>query len=159
MNELKEQKPTFSAVLTPHRALDGQGIRVVMIITCLLAAIPGLIFFFMGAWPIVGFWGLDVLALFWALTHSRRDIYGFEEITLYQDQLNVRRVTPKGHETVHRLNPFWTKIEILKDFEDRVTDIILKSREQKLPIGSFLNPDDKTSFASAFSNALYRVKR
>ncbi len=159
MSEMEGQKPAFCAVLTPHRALDGDGIRWVMVITCLLAAIPGFVFFFMGAWPIVGFLGLDVLALFWALTHSRRDAHGFEEITLYQDQLSVRQVTPKGHETIHKLNPFWTKIEVLKDFEDRVTDIVLRSKEQKLFVGRFLNPDDKKSFASAFSNALYRVKR
>ena len=54
---------------------------------------------------------------------------------------------------------FGPKIEILKDFEDRVTDIMLKSKERTIKVGAFLNPDDKKSFASALSNALYRAKR
>lgn len=157
--ELKEQKPHFCAVLTPHRALDQNGVQIVMIITCILAAIPGIVFFLMGAWPIVGFLGLDVALLFWALSKSRKQVNGFEEVTLYPDSLDIRRVSPKGRETRFQFNPFWTKIEVFKDFEDRVTDIVLKSKERSLKIGTFLNPDDKKSFASAFSNALYRVKR
>lgn len=94
--ELKEQKPQFCAVLTPHRALDQIGVQIVMVITCLLAAIPGVVFFLMGAWPIVGFLGLDVVLLFWALSKSRQEVNGFEEVTLYADELNVRRVSQRG---------------------------------------------------------------
>lgn len=159
MSELEEQKPTFCAVLTPHRALSPKGIRIVIIITCLLALIPGLVFFLMGAWPVVGFLGADVALLYWALTRSHADVYGFEEITLFRDKLLWRKVSPKGVETIKEMNPFWTKLEIGKDLEDRVTNIMLTSNAQKIQIGSFLNPDDKKSFANAFSNAFYQVKR
>ena len=84
---------------------------------------------------------------------------GFEEVTLYPDSLDIRRVSPKGRETRFQFNPFWTKIEVFKDFEDRVTDIVLKSKERSVKVGAFLNPDDKKSFAFALSSALYRVKR
>jgi len=159
MKELKEQKPHFSAVLTPYRALDQKGVNVVLIITCLLAAIPGLVFFSLGAWPIVGFLGLDVALLYWGLTHSRQEVNGFEEITLFSDQLDIRRVSSKGRETHHQLNPFWIKLEVVRDFEDRVTDIVLRSKNQTLKIGAFLNPEDKRTFAVAFANALFRLKR
>lgn len=157
--ELKEQKPQFCAVLTPHRALDQKGVYVVMIITCILAAIPGVVFFLMGAWPIIGFLGLDVALLFWALSKSRQEVNSFEEITLYTDKLDIRSVSPKGRVTRHQFNPFWIKIEVLRDFEDRVTDIVLKSKERTIKVGAFLNPEDKKSFAFALSCALYRVKR
>lgn len=159
MVELKEQKPHFSAVLTPHRALDQNGVNNVIMITCLLAAIPGLVFFSMGAWPVVGFLGLDVGLLYWALTHSRQDVNGFEEVVLFADQLHIRQVSPKGRETQHQLNPFWTKIEVQRDFEDRVTEIVVRSKNQTLKIGAFLNPEDKRTFALAFTNALFRLKR
>jgi len=159
MVELKEQKPHFSAVLTPHRALDQKGVNNVIMITCLLAAIPGLIFFSMGAWPVVGFLGLDVAFLYWALTHSRQEVNGFEEIRLFADQLDIRQVSAKGREIHHQLNPFWTKIEVQRDFEDRVIDIVLRSKNQTLKIGAFLNPEDKRTFALAFANALFRLKR
>ena len=57
-----------------------------------MALLPGLIFYMLGAWPVVGFMGLDVVALYWALTWSFRDGKRSEEVTLWQSlSLSFRR--------------------------------------------------------------------
>ena len=57
------QSPLFAALLTPHRSLSPKGIRWVIAFTCVMASIPGIAFYAMGAWPVVGLLGLDVLLL------------------------------------------------------------------------------------------------
>ena len=149
-----QQTLLLSAVLTPHRALSPRGIRIVVALTAALAALPGLIFFSIGAWPILGFMGLDVLAVWWALTRSLRDGRGYEEITLWRDALDIRRVAPSGKEARERLDPCFVRLEVERDGDNRATALRLFSRGRALEIGAFLNPDDKASFGLALGQAL-----
>lgn len=153
-----QKSPLFAALLTPHRSLGLRGIRLVVAVYAVLAAIPGLYFFLTGAWPVIGFLGLDVLALYWALTASRKSGRAFEEVTLWADALEIRHVTARGREVNHRFNPFWVRFEIGRDHEERVTRLALRNRGEELEIGSFLNPDDKASFAKVFGDALHRAR-
>jgi uncharacterized membrane protein len=58
MTTQTQAKPLFSAKLTPHRSLGRRGGRVVIALVAVFATIPGIVFFSLGAWPIVGFMGL-----------------------------------------------------------------------------------------------------
>lgn len=153
------QSPLFAALLTPHRSLSPKAIRWVIAITCVFASIPGIAFYAMGAWPVVGLLGLDVLLLYWALTASLRDKDMFEEITLWPDALDIRHVTKKGRETALSFNPFFIRLSVVRDNEDRVTALKIVTREGETEIGRFLTPDDKASFADALGHALSRAKR
>ncbi|MCB1517101.1 MAG: DUF2244 domain-containing protein [Hyphomicrobiaceae bacterium] len=150
--------PLFSALLTPHRSLDARGIRYVAAVAAVLASIPGIFFYAVGAWPVVGLMGLDVLALYWALSASLKSGRAFEEVTLWRDSLEVRHVTGWGREHQHQFNPFFVRLNVERDYEDRVTRMSLRLRDQELEIGAFLDPDDKASFAKVFSSALYDAR-
>lgn len=150
--------PLFAALLTPHRAMGLGGVRLVVAVTAALALIPGVIFFAMGAWPVVGFLGLDVLALYWALSRSLRDGKAFEEITLWRDALDIRRVSARGRETMLSVNPFFVRFSVQRDGDGRVTALRLSGRETEIEIGQFLTPDDKADFAKVFGAALSRAR-
>lgn len=150
--------PLFAALLTPYRSLGAMGIHLVVAAYAILAAIPGLYFFLTGAWPVVGFLGLDILLLWWALSASRRAGRAFEEVTLWPDKLEVRHVSARGKERRHDFNPFWVRLEVERDHEERVTRLILRNRAEALEIGAFLNPDDKASFAQVFGQELHRAR-
>lgn len=150
--------PLFAALLTPYRSLGPQGIWFVAAVYAALAAIPSIYFFATGAWPIVGFLGADLLFLWWALSASRRAGRAFEEVTLWPDKLEVRHVTARGAERRHDFNPFWVRLEVVRDNESRVTNLILRNRAERLEIGAFLNPDDKASFAKVFGQELSRAR-
>ena len=51
----------FAAVLTPHRSLSPTGFLIFMLVLGGLSFISGRVFLMAGAWPIFGFFGLDVL--------------------------------------------------------------------------------------------------
>lgn len=150
--------PLFAAFLTPHRSLSRRGIHVVVGIYGALALIPSVYFFMSGAWPVVGFLGFDALVLWWALSQSLKSGRAFEEVTLWPDSLEIRHVTARGKERNYVFNPFWVRFHIDKDFEGRTTRLALKSRQEEIEIGQFLNPDDKASFATVFSQELSKAR-
>jgi uncharacterized membrane protein len=152
------ENPLFAAFLTPHRSLGLKGIRRVVAVYAVLAAIPGLYFFLSGAWPVIGFLGLDALVLYWALSASLKSGDAFEEVTLWSDRLEIRHVTARGREQNHRFNPFWVRLSVDRDHEDRVTRLALRNRCDEIEIGAFLNPADKASFAKVFGQALHRTR-
>lgn len=139
--------------------MDQKGIRYVIAFTAIMASIPGIFFFAIGAWPIVGLLGLDVAVLWWAMSTSLKSGDAFEEVTLWAHELEIRHVTAKGKEHQHKFNPFYVRFRVLRDYEDRVTNLILSVRRQELEIGTFLTPDDKASFAQVFGAALVDARR
>ena len=52
--------PAFRAVQTHHRSLSPSGFLILMIAISLVSFCVGLAFLLMGAWPVMGFFGLDV---------------------------------------------------------------------------------------------------
>jgi len=91
-----QAKPLFAATLTPRRSLTPRGKRVVIALVAALALVPGIIFYVAGAWPVVGFMGLDVLAIWIALTVSMRGGRAYEVVTLWPGALEVKKVDAKG---------------------------------------------------------------
>jgi uncharacterized membrane protein len=153
-----EARPLFAATLTPHRSLSRGGYRIVIAMVAIMTTIPGIFFFALGAWPIVGFLGLDVLLVWWALSASMRSGKQREVVTLWADQLELKQISPAGKEQLVRFNPFFVKLVIDRDFNERTTALHLRTRDSDTEIGAFLSPDDKASFAKVFGTALKKAR-
>ena len=150
--------PIFSARLTPHRALSRRGRMVVVALVAVLAGIPSIVFFSLGAWPVLGFLGLDVAAVWLALTLSDRSGKRFEQVTLYPDRLEVLQVSARGREARARFRPSAVRLLVERNFDERVTSLKLRSPERELEIGTFLDFADRASFARAFGTALRKAR-
>jgi uncharacterized membrane protein len=153
------QPELFSALLTPHRSLNRTGFLVLMGCLCALSFGTGLAFLLMGAWPVLGFFGLDVLAIYWAFRINFRRARASEEITVTPSELRVRRVSHRGHVVEWVLNPLWVRLDQKGDAEFGIERLYLVSRGRRVSIGSFLGPDEKASFAKALLAALQAAKR
>lgn len=158
MTVAAQTAPIFSAKLTPNRAMSLKGLRLAVAVAAILSFGPGLVFFAMGAWPVVGFMGLDVLALYWALRASMRDTRRYEQITVSRGSIDIRRVFPSGFSADEHYNPFNVRLVVERDFDERTTGLKLRSKERDTEIGAFLNPEDKASFAKAFGRALREAR-
>ncbi|HWA19528.1 MAG TPA: DUF2244 domain-containing protein [Devosia sp.] len=153
-----QAKPLFAATLTPHRSLGPRGKRVVIVLVALLALVPGLLFYAVGAWPVVGFMGLDIVAIWLALTISMRQGKASEVVTLWPDALELKRIDPKGRETLLGFKPFDVRFVIDRDYNERVTGLWLRQRDDRHPLGAFLSPEEKLSFSKAFGTALRKAR-
>jgi uncharacterized membrane protein len=152
------QQPVFNALLTPHRSLPRSGFVAVMTILFLVSLIAGLFFASIGAWPVLGFFGLDVLLVYAAFRLNYRAARASEEVSVSRMELAIRKTTASGRVSVHRLNPFWSRFFVSRHDEIGITGMQVVGEGQRVGIGAFLNPDDRESFAAAFSRALATVK-
>ncbi len=153
-----QAKPIFAATLTPHRSLSPVGKRVVVGLVAALALVPGVIFYLAGAWPVIGFMGLDVLAIWIALTVSMRAGKQQEVVSLWPGTLELKKIDAKGAEEVLTFVPANVRFVIERDFNERVQTLWLRDRETRIPLGGFLSPEEKLSFSKAFGAALRKAR-
>lgn len=151
--------PLFSARLTPHRSLSRGAFLALMGFVSAVSFAAGVAFLLMGAWPVFGFFGLDVLIIYWAFRQNFRSANATEDIVVTPFEIRVRRVSHRGHVTEWALNPLWVRLEREEDDEFGLVKLHLVSGQRRLPIAAFLGPDEKVSFASALQDALHAAKR
>ncbi len=149
----------FSAVLTPHRSLGRRGFRIFMLVLGLASFTTGTVFLLVGAWPIFGFCGLDVLLVYWAFKVSYRRAGAYEQVTVTPSELTVRKVTHHGRISDWTLNPLWVRLDRVVHAEFGIERLFLVSHGRRLAIAGFLGPQEKESFALALAAALGEAKR
>jgi uncharacterized membrane protein len=149
-----EAAPVFEAVLRPYRSLSPTGFMLVMLLLVGCSFTAGLAFWMMGAWPIVGFFGLDIALVQVAFRLNYRAARACEEVTLTRDRLTVTRVAANGRTMAMSFNPYWARLEIERDPDIGVSRVTITSHGNRLDVGAFLPPKDRASFAAAFASAL-----
>ena len=147
-------EPFFRALLTPHRSLGRTGFMVLMGALLVGWAFTGAVFLSQGAWPVFGFFGLDVLLVYVAFRLNYRAARAREEVSISRTALDILKVAPSGRQEAHRFNPFWTRFRVARHEEIGITGMAVEGEGRRVAIGSFLNPDDRESFATAFGRAL-----
>jgi uncharacterized membrane protein len=153
-------EPTlFSAVLTPHRSLGPLGFLALMSLLSTLSFAAGLVFYWIGAWPVVGFLGLDVLLVYVAFRTNYRAATAYEAVSMTPSELRVRKVSHRGQIAEWRLNPVWVRLDHQTHEEFGIERLFLVSHGRRLPIAAFLGPREKEAFALAFSAALSEARR
>ncbi len=148
----------FSAVLRPYRSLSPRGFGLLMAAIALCSFFIGFAFWLMGAWPVVGFCGLDVLLIQLAFRLNFRDARAFEEVHLTYERLSVSQISPRGVVRETGFNPYWARLEVERRPEIGVTALSIASHGVRLAIGAFLPPVERESFAKALSAALAKVR-
>jgi uncharacterized membrane protein len=160
MIEDNEAEPEiFSATITPHRSLGSTGFLILMLLVGGISFIAGMVFLLLGAWPVMGFFGLDVLLIYWAFRVNYRAARAYEQVRVTASTLLVRKVTHRGKVAEWTLNPVWTRLDRQTHEEFGIERLFLVSRGRRLSIAAFLGPKEKESFAAALGAALGEAKR
>ena len=158
-NDASGEPAIFSALITPHRSLGATGFVVLMAVLGLASFIAGMVFLLAGAWPVVGFLGLDVLLVWWAFRANYRSATAYELVRVTASELTVRKVGHRGDVREWTLNPLWVCLERESDAEFGLRELFLTSRGHRLPVASFLAPAERESFATALTEALSQARR
>lgn len=153
------EQPIFEAQLRPHRSLGRTGFLLVLTTFAASWLFVGAIALSRGAWPVFGYCGLDLVAVYIAFKLNYRAAKAREEISLSRIELNIRQFAPSGRMRKHHFNPFWTRFRVARHDEIGITSMNVEGHGRSVQVGSFLNPDDRESFATAFSQALATTRR
>lgn len=148
-----ETQAQFSALLVPHRSLGPRGFLILMAAVGVVSFAAGTAFLMMGAWPVLGFFGLDVLLIYWAFRMNYRAARLYETVDLTRQKLTVTRVQPSGRRQSWEFNPYWVRLEILRR-PGRACELVLTSHGRSMLVGHFLSEDEKLDFAQALERAL-----
>ncbi len=152
------EEPIFRALLTPHRSLGRQGFVIMMGTLTAAWLISGAFLLAHGAWPIFGFLGVDILAIYIAFRMNYRAARVREEVSVSRTRLDIRKVAANGRSEDHRFNPFWARFRVARHEMIGITQMAVEARGRSVPVGMFLNPDDRESFSRAFAQALHKAR-
>ena len=152
-------RPVFSATIRPHQSLSRRGFRIVMAGCCFVSLTISVWCWRMGFWPVAGFFGLDMLAIYAALKVSFRRGRSFEEVMISQIEILLARVSHRGERREWRFNPLWTKIVEVDDEEYGLQRLSLVSRRQQVVVARDAGPDERQRIARGLGRALARVKK
>ena len=148
----------FDAELAPNRSLGRAGFIAVMAGVIVISVGLGVFFLLQGAWPVLGFFGLDIALLYLAFRLSYRSGRLRETIRVTADEVVVRRIAPNGRTTEWRFNPYWLRVA-LDDPVEHHSQITLTSHGRSLVIGPFLAPEERASLVAALRDALGEANR
>lgn len=149
----------YAARIHPHRSLTPAQVRRVLFFVALASGFATVPFLIMGAWPVAGFMGLDVLGVYLAFRASFRSARAYEDVRVTVLELLLAKVDPRGARAEWRFNPSWVRIEQKTHEEFGMQRIDLVSRGSRIEVAGFLGPDQKEVFAGDLSRALSEAKR
>ncbi|MFQ5775962.1 MAG: DUF2244 domain-containing protein [Kiloniellaceae bacterium] len=150
-------EPLFDALLTPHRSLSPHGFVILMGGVCAIGCATSLVFYLLGAWPVVGFLGLDVALIYLAFRINYRRARTYETVRLTRKDLVVKRVDPRGEATTWIFQPYW--LQVLMDDPPRPdSQLTLRSHGRSLAIGRFLSAEERLDLARALRRALGQAR-
>jgi uncharacterized membrane protein len=158
-NDRNPEPTIFSAVLTPNRSLGPTGFLIFMLVLGGISFAAGMMFLIAGAWPVFGFFGVDVLLVYWAFQVNYRTARAYEVVTVTPSELTVRKVSHHGQVRQWTLNPMWVRLDRDQHQEFGIERLFLVSRGRRLPIAGFLGAREKEDFALALTGALAEVRR
>ena len=153
------EAPVFEALLTPHRSLGRNGFIVLMSTVTAMTVAHGAVFAASGAWPVAAFFGLDLVLIFGAFGLNYRAAWAREIVSVSRSELAISKIAPSGRSRDFSFNPFWACFRVSRHDEVGITRMSVSGEGRSTDIGGFLNPEDRESFARAFSGALTRVRR
>lgn len=145
----------WQATLTPHRSLDRKGFHVLMGLVILVNLVVAGMFVALGAWPIAGFAGLDVLLVWWAFKVNFADARKLERISITEHELVLDRLSAKHPPEQRRFVRRWVRVELEEDRErELIGNLLLVSGRSRVAVGEFLAPEERKTLAQALKQAL-----
>lgn len=147
----------FRAVLYPHRSLGPTGFLILMLAIGGVSFITGMVFLMLGAWPVFGFFGLDVALIYAAFRLNYRAGRLYETVELTSETLVITRVHPSGAQESFDFNPYWVRVRLQEGPQGR-TDLRLALHDREVAFGRFLTDDERREFSQVLAGALAQAR-
>ena len=147
----------------PYRSLSARGFMLVMAELGSLAFCIGLGFFLLGAWPVVGFLGLEILVVWVAFKMNYRAAKRRQNLIATAKELTIETVTPAGERNSTSLPTAWVQVELTPREEPDTASraqqrVIARSHGRTAELGSFLHPAEMPKLAREVRRMVSRAR-
>lgn len=154
MSDMATEVPLFEAVIVPHRSLSRRGLVGLIAAVGAASGLTALLFFLLGAWPVAGFSGAEIVLAAVLIRAHARVARESEVVLLSARRLRVIRTDRKGARRESVLDPSWLRVE-LRERPGRVPALLLAGPRQQIEIATRLGEAEKRDLAEALAEALY----
>jgi uncharacterized membrane protein len=149
--------PLFEATIVPHRSLSTRGLAVALGLLGTLSCLSMTLMWWLGAWPVVGFSGVEItLAILLIRLHGRPPRQA-EMLLLSAEALRIVRIDGRGRRHERVLAPAWLNV-VLEERAGRVPALLLAARGRREEVGAQLGEAAKRDLARALARALDRLR-
>lgn len=156
------EKIWFEEILFPQRSLSQKSFKILMAIIVILSLCIGIMFFRMGAWPITGFFGLDVLLIYGAFKMHYQYGRAAEIIRLAGETLTITKIDHKGRRKDWAFNSYWVNVAMVcpPNVPQNIGEkyIEAKSHGKGTFFGIYLCQDRRIELMSSLKKALVDCK-
>ncbi len=154
---MQTSSPLFHAIITPQRSLSLAGQRRLLIAICLLCCLSAATFIRLGAWPVGGFTGLELLLAAILFRLHARAARASEVVILTEKTLRIIRTAPDGQRRETALPNAWLSVR-LRERPGRVSALLLSTHGREEEIAAAIGEEPKRDLEQALSAALHRLR-
>jgi uncharacterized membrane protein len=149
----------WSLTLTPHRSLSGPAFKILFGLVIVLNLLIAAFFYMLGAWPVFGFLGLDVVLVWWAFKANTRAAECSERIIISGDDVTLIKQSSQKNPRSFQFNRRWLRVDLEYDAaREMVGRLFLVSRGKMTEIASFLGAEERESLAAELRRAIVSPK-
>ncbi|HEY1505251.1 MAG TPA: DUF2244 domain-containing protein [Stellaceae bacterium] len=155
MAETPSDEVIFAATVAPYRSLPPRSLVWIMLGLAAFGFCSGIGFVLAGAWPVTGFFGLDIALLYLAFRLSYRSARQRESLRLTQRALDIERIDVHGERQRWQFEPSWLRVTIDENALGRGR-LLLSSHGTAVGLGAFLDAEGRRRLAEDLKAALRR---
>ena len=135
----------YRVTFKPNSALTPAGKQKVVVLLTIIPCLVGLGFAVIGAWLILPFVGLEIVALGYAFYYINSHENDYESITIEGDSLVVQRsIAQQISQQV--INPYWVKV-VRHELPNGELHLYLQSHGKQIEVGRYLTTKQRELLA------------
>ena len=147
----------LEAFLSPSVAIKLSTVRWILSLFGCVCILVGLTFAIIGARPVLGFMGIEVILLFAVYRFCVRNSRMAEQIILSGRSLLFRRIDRYGNISIINFEPLWLRVEI-GIAKGVFRHIVLASKGRTYNVGVFLTPGEKVVLFNTLQRDLKKLR-
>ncbi len=151
------QAVTFEAVIVPHRSLSRRGLIILITALCSFSSATATAFWLLGAWPVAGFSGAEILLAIALLRYNARSVRASEVLLLSEAGLRIIRTDPRGRREELLLPTAWLNA-VLEERQGGVPRLWLAGHGVHEQVAAALGEAEKRDLAASLQAALHRLR-
>jgi uncharacterized membrane protein len=127
---------SFRVTFKPNSALTAASKQKVIILLATIPCVIGVAFCFLGAWLVLPFVGLEIVALIYAFYYVNQHEADYESISIEGESLVVERCIGDNLNQ-YVVNPYWVKV-VQHELPNGELHLYLQSHGKEIEIGRYL---------------------
>lgn len=147
----------FDATLTPHTALSPRAFLVIMSLVGLMSFVGGIMFLSMGALPVLGWFGLDALAIWFAFRKNFQNLKQATRIEITAETISLSHSRPGTDPKQVQMPTGFARLSL--DYpERRPSELKFAHGKEAYVVGRFLTPGERKSLYAALNSAIANAR-